>query len=279
MSATVTHVADHVPARRARLARYSLWQLRDYAISRGLPTLLVAAMFGGLAIYPMLREVPRRIERMPPRYLQQMIAKYGTIDAFRHSMVHEASAGFLRGFIGTVVFLGAVFATNGLVSNDRRLGFYRFLFGKPLSPVRYYAQAFVVHWAGFLLVAALLGATYGAYVEPVLTPTLLVVLGAVFLMYGGIGFLMTTIMRWDWLGLAVSSIASQLLWDRFGKSAGVLSKLLYLLPPIHRTGDVYAALIGGTALPWDAVRWIAAYGAACLIAGLVVLRTRRLATS
>lgn len=269
--------APAAPPRRARLARYGPWQLRDYLVSRGLPTFLVAAMFGGLAIVPMLKSVAAAIERMPPHYRQQMIVKHGTLLAYQQSMVHEASVMFLRGFIGTVVFLGALFATNGLVSNDRKQGFYRFLFSKPLSPARYYGQAFVLHWGGFLLVAWLLAALYGAYVEPVLTPAFLPVLAALFLMYGGIGFLMTTLVRWDWLGLAGLAIASQVLWDRFGASASVGAKLLYLLPPVHRTGEIYSALIGGTALPWHAVQWIAAYGAVCVVAGLVVLRTRRLA--
>ena len=45
-------------------------------------------------------------------------------------------------------------------------------------------------------------------------------------------------LRWDWLGLAGLAIASQVLWDRFGASASVGAKLLYLLPPVHRISNV-----------------------------------------
>ncbi|MDB4886127.1 MAG: hypothetical protein JWN79_1565 [Gemmatimonadetes bacterium] len=279
MSAPVLPVETGIPPRRAHLARYGLWQLRDYAINRGAPTLLVAALFGALPLFSLLRGLQASIERTPPRYLQLMIARHGSIELYRQSMLHELSGGFLRSFLGTVVFLGALLAMNGLVSNDRKLGHYRFLFSKPVSPLRYYGQAFLLHWAGFLLVVIALAALYGAYVEPVLTPTFVAVLASVFLMYGGVAFLMTTLVRWDWLALAASVIASQVLWDRFGASTSVLAKLLYLLPPIHRTGDLYTALVGGTALPGHTLEWIAAYGAVCLVAGLVVLRTRRLAIS
>ena len=68
---------------------------------------------------------------------------------------------FLTGTLNALVFLGALFAMNGIVANDRKLGFYRFLFAKPVTPSRYYGQAFVLHWAGFMVVIAVLGALYG----------------------------------------------------------------------------------------------------------------------
>ncbi len=64
----------------------------------------------------------------------------------------EFNHAFLRGILGTIVFVGALFAMNGIVANDRKQGFYRFLFAKPMTPSRYYGQAFFVHWAGFVAV-------------------------------------------------------------------------------------------------------------------------------
>lgn len=276
MSAPVITTSNADSSRHAHLARYGLWQLRDYSLTRGLPTFLIAAMFGALAVVPMVKAVTGRTDRMPAHFVQQQVAKFGSLQAFEQSMVHDMSGAFLRSFLGTVVFLGALFAMNGLVSNDRKQGFYRFLFSKPVSPVRYYAQAFVIHWAGFLAVVTTLALIYGAYVEPVLTPMLLVILALVYIMYAGIAFLMTTAVRWDWLGLAAVVIAAQVLWERFAASTSIFARLLYVLPPIHRTGDLYAALVARTAIPWHDAAWIAGYGAACTLAGLAVLRVKRL---
>ena len=85
----------------------------------------------------------------------------------------EFNHAFLRGILGTIVFLGALFAMNGIVANDRKQGFYRFLFAKPMTPSRYYGQAFFVHWAGFVAVMIVLGLVYGALIWPVLSRPLL----------------------------------------------------------------------------------------------------------
>ena len=56
-------------------------------------------------------------------------------------------------------------------------------------------------------------------------------------------------------------------------------------PPLHRADEVYAAVSGtpeisaaqAPVVPWTLVLWFATYGILCYIAGLVVLRFRRLA--
>jgi hypothetical protein len=53
--------------------------------------------------------------------------------------------------------------------------------------------------------------------------------------------------------------------------------LLYLLPPLNRTAEVYTAVAKGDALPWHLLQWFGGYGAACFLIGLIVLRYRRLA--
>ena len=61
--------------------------------------------------------------------------------------------------------------------------------------------------------------------------------------------------------------------------------LLYLLPPLHRADEVYVAVSGTPvisaadtpAVPWPLVAWFGGYGILCYIAGLIVLRFRRLA--
>ena len=261
------------PARRARLGSYAWWQLRDYFTDRGVPTFIICALFGYLEVGPVHALLQQRLARVGPA----MVTQYGSMDAARHAIVHHASALLLASLLGALVFLGALLATNGIVANDRKLGFYRFLFAKPVAPPRFYGQAFLLNWCGFLVVMSVLALIYGRVITPVLTPTFLAGLGLMFLCYGGIAFMLSAVARWDWLSLVTVTVLASWLWDRYGESDSPLATLLYLLPPLHRTTKVYDAIAGGVALPWHTVAWSAGYGAACYAIGLVVLRYRRLA--
>jgi hypothetical protein len=268
-------------SRQARLAAYGLWQLRDYVMDRGTPTFIVAILFGYLGLAPLMAHLPKATDPVAPGLLR----RFGSAHAAHAAMMGEFNYGFLRGFLGTLVFLGALFAMNGIVANDRKLGYFRFLFAKPVAPPRYYGQAFVIHWAGFVGVMALLGAIYGALVWPVLSVPLMIVVALMFLCYGGIAFMLSAAARWDWLSLVAVSVAATYLWTRYGNSTRPLAKLLYLLPPLHKTDEVYASVSGSPAfaagsapvLPWATLWWLAGYGAICFVLGLVVLRLRRLA--
>jgi hypothetical protein len=98
-----------------------------------------------------------------------------------------------------------------------------------------------------------------------------------YLCYAGIAFALSAAARWDWLSLVAVTVASNYLWVRYGESSSPLAALLHLLPPIHRTSEVYTAVAKGVALPWHLLGWFAAYGAVAFVIGLVVLRYRRLA--
>ena len=150
---------------RTRVGRYGFWQLRDYMMDRGLPTLIVCVLFGYLTLAPMLIGFRHQMATLPPG----LIVKYGGVEGARAALMRDINGVFLRTFLGVVVFLGALFATNGIVADDRKKGYYRFLFSKPVSPTRYYGQAFLVHWAGFLAVACLMGLIYGAFAAPIIT--------------------------------------------------------------------------------------------------------------
>jgi hypothetical protein len=262
-----------LPRRRARLGAYALWQFRDYALNRGAPTLIVALLFGYLGVAQMLARLRAASEQMPPR----LIAQYGSVDAALLAMRHDMSTAFLSSFVGTIVFLGALFATNGIVANDRKQGFFRFLFAKPVTPPAYYGAEFVVNGIGFLVIVAGLGLLYGTLMVPALSGTLLGTTALVYLCYAGLAFALSAATRWDWLGLVAAAGAAEILWPMFGHSKSVFTPLLYLLPPVHRTGAVYEAAVRGVALPWHSLLWFGGYGAAAFVAGLLILRYRRLA--
>lgn len=256
---------------RARLGAYSVRQLIDYLRDRGIATTLITLLMGYLAV------APARAMLHTQHVSPWAIAKYGSEAAARVAMAHDLSIEILSRMLGAIVFLGALFAVNGIVSNDRKLGYYRFLFSKPMTPEHYYGQAFGVHSLGWLLLMTALGAVYGITLVPILTPSFLAGLSAVYLCYAGIGFLLSAAARWDWLSLVFVTVATQVLRDRFGQSSSPLATLLALLPPLHKTNDVYRAVAEGVALPWHSVAWFGAYGAVCFAGGLLVLRYRRLA--
>ncbi len=258
---------------RARLARYGLWQLRDYLIDRGAPTFIISFLLGYLTVAPLWPRVRERMETVPGN----VIAQHGSAEQARSAIMAEFNAGIAGSILGALVFLGALMAMNGIVANDRKSGNYRFLFSKPVSPPSYYGQAFLVHCAGYLMVILALDAVYGVILSPILTVPRFISLALVFLCYAGIAFLLSAAARWDWLGLVAVTMAVSYLWDTFKDSASPAAMLLYLLPPLHRTSEVYRAAATGDALPWHSLEWIAGYGILCFIGGLVVLRYRRLA--
>jgi hypothetical protein len=270
--ALVARDATPVPHRSARLGAYALWQIRDYVLNRGAPTLIVMLLFGYLGVSSMLGVVNR--PGGPPVGL---IKRYGSVEAARHVMLHDASMSLLATFVGACAFLGAMIGMNGVISNDRKLGFYRFLFAKPVAPAALYGFEFAVNSVCFLVLAAALALLYGVIVEPVLSVSLIVVVAAGYLCYAGLGFALSAISRWDWLSLVAVAGAAEILWKMYGDSKSPLAVLLRLLPPMHRTSDVYSAATHGLALPWQFVLWLAGYGAITFVIGLVILRHRRLA--
>jgi ABC-type transport system involved in multi-copper enzyme maturation permease subunit len=267
--------------RHARVGAYALWQLRDYLKDRGVPTLIVALLSGYLGLSPIIERMPTRTDVAPA----VLLTRFGSAEAVYAARMMEFNHEFLRGILGTIVFVGALFAMNGIVANDRKQGFYRFLFAKPMTPARYYGQAFLVHWAGFVAVMVVLGLVYGALIWPVLSRPLLLVIALMFVAYAGIAFLLSAAARWDWMSLVAVTVAATFLWARYGESTHPLARLLFLLPPLHRADEVYASVSGApmyasgapTVIPWSILAWLAGYGAACFAAGLVVLRHRRLA--
>jgi hypothetical protein len=259
--------------KRARLRAYGLWQLRDYFVERGAPTLVVIGLFGWLLIAPLVSRLGPMLENVPAR----LIVQHGSRAAAQHAMLQEMSAEALSNFLGAIVFVGALFAMNGIVANDRKQGFYRFLFAKPVSPPAYYGQAFVLHGIGFLSIVAAMSLVYGALVTPVLTASFLAAVGATYLCYAGIAFALSAAARWDWLSLVTVSVAATYVWERYGQSTSPAAALAYLFPPLHRTSEVYNAAASRMALPWHLVLWFVGYGMLSFAIGLVVLRYRRLA--
>lgn len=246
---------------RARLADYAPWVLRDYFTNQGPATALVLLLVGFATVGPgmamagqtlVLGEVP---EPMAAAMLQSMAERLS--------------------------FLGAFFATNGIIANDRKLGYYRFLFSKPVKPDRFYAMTFFLYGLGLTAVAIVLALIWGATVRPAFTVELFLIVALMYLAYGGIGFLLSAAWRFDWLSLVTVLLVANIGWLVWGNVDGIRHWLLYLLPPVHRDDQVFALLsqTPNDPLPWISLLWLGGYGLACFVLGMVVIRRRPLGTS
>jgi len=248
--------------RHARLGRYFWWQFHDYMLHQAPATAAIVTMYAYLTLMPILNG-------------SQTGGRRFDLTTLPVPVVRDLFADLLASFM----LLGTLFATNGIVATDRKTGYYRFYFAKPVSAPRFYTNAFIANGAGLLTVSLALLVTFALVVRPILPMTFIPVVAAIYVAFGGIGFLLSTIWRFDWLSLVSVAIASSLGWGMWGEDPGVRGWLVRLLPPMHRAGDLYAYVAGtSSSFSWTTQIWLTGYGAACFLIGLWILRTRSLAT-
>jgi hypothetical protein len=166
-------------------------------------------------------------------------------------------------------------ATAGLVSGDFAQGHQRTLFAKPVSPPLYYLQRWLIGAALVLIGAAPVAYAIGARFDtPMLTVPLFARMGLLYLVLGGLVFLLSTITRRDWL-LAIVLLVWQTALG-FARTTGiadgpVATVLHAVLPPFQLVG------VRGSPPAGAELAYAAGYGTALLLAGLAVLEWRPLA--
>ena len=250
----VPDVPDVPEARaRGRLRWYGLWQLRDYLINKGIATALIS----GLLLF---------------------LVWSGARAAGMAAYEPVARAAFPQ-FIGNIILFGVLFATNGIVSEDRKFGYYRFYFSKPVSAPELYGQKFLVHIVGLTLVALLMLGIHALVLAPIFPPALLSVFLMTAIGLGGIGFLLSAIFTLDWITLLAVYAAAQIGWTLYEDDTGIRGMLVRAFPPVHELDGAYTAVARDLPVPMDAVWWVFLYGVACFFLGLVVISRRKLATS
>jgi hypothetical protein len=240
---------------RGRLATYALWQFRDFIIERGIAIVIIGFLWGYTLIEPLRRAMGEAFIIGPLSPTWPLVI---TVTS-------------------SVVSLAVLIALNGMVSTDRKMGYYRFLFSKPVNPVVYYAQLFLVYMAGLLLVMLILSGALHTVVPAFSVVNFLLYAAIIYIAMGGIGFFVSVATRFDWLTLAAVWLGSRVLRDLFGDKPDWRSKAVELLPPVHKLTDVSMTLItNGTARTSD-VLWLVGYGALFFALGLLVLRRGSLA--
>jgi hypothetical protein len=246
---------------RARLMDYTPWILRDYFTNHGPATGLVLLLVGFATVGPGMAMAGQRL--------------------VLGEVPEPVAAAMLQSMVERLSFLGAFFATNGIVANDRKLGYYRFLFAKPVKPDRYYALTFLLYGLGLTAVAIALALIWGAAVRPAFTVELFLIIALMYLAYGGLGFLLSAAWRFDWLSLVSVLLVANIGWLVWGNATGIRHWVLYLLPPVHRDDQIFALLAQtpNDPLPWLSIIWLGGYGLICFVLGMFVIRRRPLGTS
>lgn len=230
------------------LRRYALWQIRDFARERGVALLLVGVLLGFTVVAPARAMGVLGQEGMVLRVLSAVLQQ--------------------------VAFIASFITLNGIISNDRKLGYYRFLFSKPVSIPAYYAQLFVVYFTGFLAACAILLGVFVIFARPVSPWGPLAFSALVFLSLGGISFLISSLFRYDWPILAAVILGSMVLQSLWQFREGWRRVVLALLPPLSKLSPALGDILNRNTVDTQAVLWLLGYSAACFAAGLVVLRRR-----
>ena len=242
---------------KGRLARYAPIQFADYAIERGAVTLLLGLLIGWAMIVPITRGLMRDPDPERARLVLQQF--------------------FLQTF-GLYCWFATITAVNGIISNDRAKGSFRFLFSQPIAAIRYYAQVWLLHGLGVVLVISILLAIFSALVRPFFPPRLLIYIAVYYVLLGGIGFLFSAITRRDAAALVVFWLMSLVVHARFADHTGIVARVMTIVvPPSHKTTPMMVAILTGQPLDPVAIGWALAYGFICFVAGLAVIRFRPMA--
>jgi hypothetical protein len=237
------------------LLRYVPWQFRDFVIDRGISIMIIGVLWGYLLIAPVR-------------------ASMGAV--FAASPLSPTWA-ILMTVISSVVSLSVLIALNGMVSTDRKMGYYRFLFAKPLSPVAFYAQLFVVYMVGVLVAMLMLSLMLKHFVASFSVVNFLLYSALIYIAMGGIGFFISAATRFDWLTLAAVWLGSHMLRSLYGAKPGFVGKLVQLLPPVHKLDDVANGVITYRSAPAGDIVWLLGYGLLFFVLGLLLLKRGQLA--
>jgi hypothetical protein len=230
------------------LRRYLLWQFRDFVRERGYAILLVGFLIGFTIVAP-VRGMGRTIDSNLARNLVIAV-------------------------LSQVTFILAFITLNGIVSTDRKLGYYRFLFSKPVGIPAYYTQLFFVYFIGFLAAVAILLGVFSFFTAPIDLVRPLLFCALLYLSLGGIAFLISTLFRYDWPILAGIFLGSAVLHSLWQFDEGWRRMVLSILPPIYRLTAELPNIVNGRPVDTNSVLWLLGYSAICFAAGLYVLRRR-----
>ncbi|NOT07770.1 MAG: hypothetical protein HOP28_06150 [Gemmatimonadales bacterium] len=142
-------------------------------------------------------------------------------------------AQLVTGFDWVVVMV----ATGGIVATDLTRGYFRTLFSEPVSPPLYYLQRWLVGAVAVGLSVPIAG--IGVLVADgsfVFSGAVLVRLLLLYLLLGGLTFMLSTLLRRDWLFALLIFIVQTLIQSLSASGLGVgptVRAIVRALPPFH----------------------------------------------
>ena len=245
---------------KGRLTAYAGYQLRDYFAGRALPTVVATA----LVAWALAAARGVTLSDLDPA---------GGIDA--RERVQDAFELLLAVF----AFVSGAAAAHGVVAYHRARGYDRLVLSRPISPVRYYTQGFVLAGIGAVVLGTVCAEVYAVAVHPVSLPGVAGYVALAWLLVGGLAFLLSTMTAF-YLPILGLVLAADLALDHFAgplSTAGVGSAaaaMRFILPPAHVLVTLRGAFARGLYVDPRALAWPAGLGVACIVAAMVLLRRR-----
>jgi hypothetical protein len=216
-------------------------QLRDMLFTRGAAMLVIVAVL----VLPVL--------------LIDFAARPGEVDW----------KAILSSNLGDMTLFLTMVATYGIIGEDVRRGYFRFLFCKPISPLWYYVQAFVAAWIAFFAVQLVVIGIFAVAREPVWPGQALVRSWGEFLLLGAIIFGLSRITRLDWLLGILLVVLGPILRTAYPASESLRGKLINaVMPPSH----LFDRQLFPEGLAWPQVAWLLGYAGLALALGLFLVR-------
>ena len=243
---------------KGRLTAYAGYQLRDYFAIRALPTLVAS----GLAAWALAAARGVTLSDLDPT---------GGIDA--RDRIQQTFELVLTSF----AFVAGAAAAHGVVARHRARGYDRLVFSRPLSPVRYYTQGFVLAGIGAVILGTVGAEVYAVAVHPVSLPGVAGYVALAWLLVGGLAFLLSIVTAF-YLPVLTLVLAADLALDYFAgplSAAGVgpvAAAIQLALPPAHVLVTLRAPFARGLPIDPGGLAWPAGFGVACIVAAMVLLR-------
>ncbi len=236
--------------------RYVPWFARDVARFPGLVYLLLALGVGYLDWRITLRfGLPRGATGVPVAQVLQL-------------QVWSAS-----------LTVAVLFAIGGVVGVDLQRGYYRSLFSKPMAPWWYYLQRYLVGAIALLLVPFVFGGVLAALLHTGfgLSGHLFATLALSYLLTGSACFLLANFRPESWLFVFLLVVAQGLMGGLLRGMARSQIDAPALMVWLHRLLPPFDLLsVGGPPLSGGPLWHVVFYGAAMLLAALLLLRFRPL---
>ena len=248
---------------RAGTLRYARYQAIDFLLQKASIPGILALFIGGMSVYLSTKQ------RTPVIWTSEDGARYAIV--------------ILKQAMDIFYPLATLLGINAISSADRQHGHVRFFFSKPVVVPRFYLQAYVVY--GLLL--TVLGGAFALLLQSFTTA--IPVLGAMeagvltWILLGGVGFLLSSLSRFDGALLVLSWLASSILRVAAAEKPESalphwLLPIVKGLPPVDRLDAVRTALYNGHAAAAAPTMHVMGYGLAALVFGVLVLRRRSLIT-